>query len=125
MGETRLKIAMDMRGWDYAELSFEARIVDRSVRRYVDGITQPSAGKIKQFAEALRVSADFLVGLTDDPTPYWLSEEERPIPPDSLGPQIEEAAETTAQELEGSERRHDPEQPLPGGHRRSDPLPPS
>lgn len=87
--------------------------------RWIRGERSPEGGNLVALADHFGVSTDWLWG-----RPGYEREPVKPLPP-SLASQIEAAAETTAQEFEGNERRRAQEQPLPGGHRRSDPPPPS
>ena len=66
----RVKTARGTHGWTRRELAARARLheqhlakVERGQRYRIEGDT------IVKLAEALGVSADYLVGLTDDPTP--------------------------------------------------------
>ena len=51
------------------------------IHRYETGVTDPPSDKLKRLAELFRVSTDYLLGLTDDPTVLWrdalLSDDER------------------------------------------------
>lgn len=45
---------------------------------YLEKATQPGvhAATLMQLAQALDVSSDYLLGLSDDPTPHWTHQEE-------------------------------------------------
>lgn len=49
-------------------LSKEIDINDRTIRRYESGEMQPTATTIIKIANYFGVSADYLLGLSDDPT---------------------------------------------------------
>lgn len=42
----------------------------KDIWRYETGKTEPGGEKVRQLALALETSADYLLGLTDDPEPY-------------------------------------------------------
>lgn len=48
------------------ELALRANITEGSLSRYENDIREPKAAAITQLAEALNVSTDYLLGLTDD-----------------------------------------------------------
>ena len=43
------------------------------INRYENGKTEPSGDVVAKLARALHISSDYLLGLTDDPTPNSLS----------------------------------------------------
>ena len=48
------------------ELAAKANITEGSLSRYENDIREPKAAALTQLAEALNVSTDYLLGLTDD-----------------------------------------------------------
>ncbi len=48
------------------ELATKANITEGSLSRYENDIREPKAAALTQLAEALNVSTDYLLGLTDD-----------------------------------------------------------
>ena len=48
------------------ELALKANIPEGSLSRYENDIREPKAAALTQLAEALNVSTDYLLGLTDD-----------------------------------------------------------
>ena len=57
---------LDLKQQDIAE---ELNIVYRTYRRYETGETKPDIETAAKLAQYFHVSLDYLVGLTDDPTP--------------------------------------------------------
>lgn len=51
------------------QLSELAEISQTQISRYEIGENEPTAEVIAQLAEALKTSADYLIGITDDPSP--------------------------------------------------------
>jgi len=43
------------------------------INRYENGKTEPNGDMVAAIAKALHISSDYLLGLTDDPTPLTLS----------------------------------------------------
>ncbi|MGL5327927.1 MAG: helix-turn-helix domain-containing protein [Peptostreptococcaceae bacterium] len=50
------------------ELAQRANITEASLSRYENGIREPKSAVLTRLAEALEVSTDYLLGLTDDRT---------------------------------------------------------
>jgi transcriptional regulator with XRE-family HTH domain len=44
-------------------------VSDRQVRRWLNGESDPSSKNVADLATTLNVSSDYLLGLSDDPTP--------------------------------------------------------
>ena len=55
------------------QLARKLEISANSLYNYEKGIQVPTANVLKKIAEALEVSTDYLLGNTDDPTPYRTS----------------------------------------------------
>lgn len=78
----RLAAALEYRNMTQLELVKKINSTSATISRYVNDKRRPDSDFIKGIALALNVSADYLLGLTDDPTPYHKKEppqEERPI----------------------------------------------
>jgi len=58
-------------------------VSERQIWRWLKGDSDPSSNMVKQLAELLNVSADFLLGLSDDPSPHMrvdnMTEDERAV----------------------------------------------
>jgi len=82
MVNSRLKEIMRRRGKNSTELADIIGISERNMRRIVAGGTT-SDESVAALAKALEVSADYLLGLSDDPTPHLrvdnMSEDERAV----------------------------------------------
>ena len=82
MVNSRLKEIMHRRGKNSTELADIIGISERNMRRIVAGGTT-SDESVASLAKALEVSADYLLGLSDDPTPHLrvdnMSEDERAV----------------------------------------------
>ncbi len=64
----RLKQLRERKGLTQDELAEKIGAGTRQIPRYEAGDTVPSANAVSKMAEVLEVSADYLLGLTDDPT---------------------------------------------------------
>lgn len=62
----RLRALREGRGWSQRELARQSGVGDAQISRYESGLSDPTATSLKALAEALDVSIDYLVGLTDD-----------------------------------------------------------
>ena len=60
----RLKIALE--GYDKRDICYNLGKTDRSLRSWLAGENLPMAGVIADLCRLLEVSADWLLGLTDD-----------------------------------------------------------
>lgn len=58
--------------WTQDMLSERIELPVLAINRYENNKTAPSVDKIAKIAEALGCSVDYLLGLTDDPTPKRL-----------------------------------------------------
>ena len=58
-------------------------VSERQIWRWMNGDSDPSSEMVKQLAQLLNVSADFLLGLSDDPSPHMrldnMTEDERAV----------------------------------------------
>jgi transcriptional regulator with XRE-family HTH domain len=63
----RLKLLRKQRGWSQRELARFCGLGETVVNKYERAVVDPSATTLKIMAEKLGVSADYLLGLTDDP----------------------------------------------------------
>ncbi len=66
----RLKEVRELQKMTRRELAKEAGIDPSLISRYEHGDRSPTAENIVRIAQALKVSADYLLGLTDNPQPY-------------------------------------------------------
>ncbi len=64
MGERIAKARMYM-NLNQRELAKNANIAEPTLSRYENGYREPKAGTISQIAEALGISADYILGITD------------------------------------------------------------
>ena len=74
---TILRELLSSRGISQKWLADEAETTEATISRYMAGKTQPEINIVVKIANALRVSVDYLCGLTDSPTPK-----------ESLGPEL-------------------------------------
>lgn len=65
----RLKQIRIVRGYTQEELSSLLNIGNAQIWRYENEVTEPSSTVTAAIARALDVSADYLLGLSDDPQP--------------------------------------------------------
>ncbi len=63
----RLKALREVRGWSQRELSRRSGLAENTIGKYENGQVDPTATSLKTIADALDVSMDYLVGITDDP----------------------------------------------------------
>lgn len=68
----RVTALRDERGLTWASLSWRAEMHETLLRRWASAKTEPRVGGLVQLAKALTTSTDYLLGLTDDPTPASL-----------------------------------------------------
>jgi transcriptional regulator with XRE-family HTH domain len=64
-----MKEARLSRNWSQEDMATFTGVLQNSISRYESGKVQPNADVIIKIAKALDVSTDYLLGLTDDPTP--------------------------------------------------------
>ena len=65
MGERIAKARMYM-NLNQRELAKKANIAEPTLSRYENGYREPKAGTISQIAEALGISADYILGIKDE-----------------------------------------------------------
>lgn len=65
----RLKQTRITRGLTQQDLAERSNIALRNLTRYENDASDPGGDVLLQLARALETSVDYLVGLTDDPTP--------------------------------------------------------
>lgn len=65
----RLDDLLDTRSWSYAELARQSGVSESLLSKYVNGTQSPSSTTIAKLAQALEVTADYLMGLSDDALP--------------------------------------------------------
>lgn len=69
MDGNRLRLIRELKGFTQAELSQRLNLGEKEIWRYENGKSKPSADTLAQIASELQVSADYLLGLTDDLMP--------------------------------------------------------
>ena len=67
-GSRLAKLRMD-RGWSQTELAWRAQMNAGEVSKFETGSREPRVTALCRLCRALNVSADFLLGLADQPTP--------------------------------------------------------
>lgn len=75
----RLKAMRVQRGYTQEELAELLSLGQRQIPRYENGETDPAADIVARMARALGVSADYLLGLTEEPTGYLHEEDLSPL----------------------------------------------
>lgn len=63
----RLKALRQARGWSQRELSRRCNLAENMISKYENGLVDPATTSLKTIADALDVSTDYLVGITDNP----------------------------------------------------------
>ncbi len=63
----RLKAARDLRGWSQNDLALRCGMPQSSVGHFEGGTRKPSFDTLSRLANALEVTADYLLGPVDDP----------------------------------------------------------
>jgi transcriptional regulator with XRE-family HTH domain len=67
----RFRQVRELRGLSKRQLSKASGVGEMQLGRYESGENDPSAQNLKQIAKALQVSADYLLGITDDPQGHF------------------------------------------------------
>lgn len=68
MRANRLRTAREMAGLTQEDLAKRTQLGQKQIWRYENGENDPSGNIIAALAKELNVSADYLLGLTDDPS---------------------------------------------------------
>lgn len=68
----RLKDRRIALGLSQLDLEERSGVSQNSISRYESGGSEPTAEGLRRLARALEVSIDWLLGLTDDPTPRYV-----------------------------------------------------
>jgi len=63
----RLRMAMTLRKMNSADIMRRSTLGHGQISEYLNGHREPTVSSFLHLCEALEVSADFLLGLTDDP----------------------------------------------------------
>lgn len=83
MRKDRLQIYRVKRGYTQETFAAELGIEKKQVSRWETGSTVPGSDRLAEMAKVLDVSTDYLLGLSDDPTPNIrldnLSDDERAV----------------------------------------------
>jgi transcriptional regulator with XRE-family HTH domain len=83
MRKDRLQEYRVKRGYTQETFAAELGIEKKQISRWETGSTIPGSDKLAKMASVLNVSTDYLLGLTDDPTPHLrldnLTDEERAV----------------------------------------------
>lgn len=66
----RLRDCRKKGGYTQREVSIYCDLTEKAYQNYELGTHEPKLSIIMRIAEFYKVSIDYLVGLTDDPTPY-------------------------------------------------------
>ena len=68
--QKRLKKCREKTGLPQIKVAIYCDITERAYQNYELGIREPKVSILARIAQFYDVSIDYLVGLTDDPTPY-------------------------------------------------------
>src|SRR5258708_1673759 len=63
----RLQALREQKGWSQRELARRCSLGETMIRKYESTQTEPTTSSLKQIAEVLNVSSDYLIGITDEP----------------------------------------------------------
>lgn len=66
----RLRTCRKEGNYTQREVSIYCDITEKTYQNYELGTNEPKVSILMRIAEFYKVSIDYLVGLTDDPTPY-------------------------------------------------------
>ena len=66
----RLRKCREISGLTQIKVAIYCDITEKAYQNYELGVHEPRLSIIVRMAEFYKVSIDYLVGLTDDPTPY-------------------------------------------------------
>lgn len=79
MRRERLRQMRELRGYTQEELSHLLGMGEKEIWRYENGKSTPSADKMADIAKLLKVTTDYLLGLSDDPTTQLRQSDLQPI----------------------------------------------
>lgn len=83
MRKERLRDWIYKRDLNPAALAQQMSVSERQIWRWMNGDSDPASDMVRQLAEILNVSGDFLLGLSDDPSPHLridnLTDDERAV----------------------------------------------
>jgi transcriptional regulator with XRE-family HTH domain len=83
MRKERLREWIYKRDLNPAAIAEIMSVSERQIWRWMNGDSDPSSSMVKQLAEVLNISTDFLLGLSDDPTSHMrldnMTEDERAV----------------------------------------------
>src|SRR5258708_31837321 len=71
----RLRQIREELGYSQEQLGERLHLGNRQIWRYENNETDPSSEVVAQIARELKVSADYLLGLSDEPTPRLKEDE--------------------------------------------------
>lgn len=74
----RIRLAREQLRYTQEDLAEKLEIAVLQINRYENNKTTPSGDIVRKLAEVLHVSSDYLLGLTDEPTPAHLDESLKP-----------------------------------------------
>lgn len=69
MNGNRLRTIRNLRGLTQQELAERAGVNQQAIARYEKNITEATDGALTSIARALNITSDYLLGLSDLPTP--------------------------------------------------------
>lgn len=67
---TQLSAALELRGWTQSQFAKKLKITEGAVSKWVAGVREPPLSMLVLVATALRVSADWLLGVKKAPAPF-------------------------------------------------------
>ena len=68
---SRLVKARLARGLSQSQMANRMNMTQQNLSNYERGVSEARASVLAEFSAALLVSPAYLIGLTEDPTPYW------------------------------------------------------
>lgn len=74
----RIRLAREWLKYTQEDLAERLDVGVLQINRYENNKTTPNGDMVRKLAEALHVSADYLLGLTNDPTPVHLEDTIKP-----------------------------------------------
>lgn len=82
--QERLLLARRRRQMSQGMLAARTALFPTDISKYERGQSMPSLPRLVRLSEALEISADYLLGLTTDPTPAHRHRDADPLPPRSM-----------------------------------------